>query len=336
MNASTIALGISLLFLVIFLLWGVIPASLAKYRAIRYHKSEMNIFGGWLKLILWQPNEGIVVLRNKSVHFIDQLGKGGTKLIFPIRGDEVRARIPLAIRFITWQDEKVLTRESLQAMVKVVVWWRVTDIVSYVFEIHRSINVEGNQEDIGLLQSSEAWLMAITESTIRILISRASVAQLISADAPHYLRGEKGDAAGTTDDEGTSTNAETIAFQLHAELSKKVSGYGISINRVEIQEVHVSAEVQEAINRVRLAFLKPVQSQQEAKARQIELEASARVLGTDAVALIEILKSIKGTSFNWPPPFLQSLFGIVDHKAQNIQSIGVQISPELPEGNRPK
>ena len=307
----------------------LLPFLFARYNAVRDKKTEIDLLGGWVKLILWQPNEGVVVLRNKNVVFVDKELKGGIKFIYPIIGEELRARVPLTIRMLTWEDDKVLTRESLQIHMKVVVWWNVSDIKKYVFDIDRSIHLNEKHTEIGLLESSESWLMALTEGTIRVLASKASATQLISSATTGYLNvHHKNDGQQETVAESVQTISETIAHQLRDELNRKLSSYGININRVEIQAIRLSVEVQEAINKVWLAFLKPVQSEQESRARQIELEATARVLGTDAVALNELLKNFKGTNFTFMPPFLQTMFGMVDTKTQNMQNSN--LFPTLP------
>src|SRR5258708_13843058 len=98
-----------------------LPLLFAKYHAVKFGKSEVNLFNGWVKLILWLPKEGIVVLRNKRVMFVDEKGEGGTRYIYPVRGDELRERVPLGVQMLTWEDDRILTRESLQIHMKVVV-----------------------------------------------------------------------------------------------------------------------------------------------------------------------------------------------------------------------
>src|SRR5436305_1122108 len=73
---------------------------LAKSNAIRYHRNEVNLFGGMVKLVLWEANEGLVFLKNKQ---ISQLiygpeDGGGTAYIYPVLGDEVRVRVPLTLK----------------------------------------------------------------------------------------------------------------------------------------------------------------------------------------------------------------------------------------------
>jgi len=334
MEISMIILSVIAFVLLLVLFGWLLPFLFARYNAVKGNKTEIDLLGGWVKLILWQPNEGVVILRNKNVVHVDEKGKGGIKYIYPIRGEELRARVPLTIRMLTWEDDKVLTRESLQIHMKVVVWWNVSNIAKYVFDIDRSVHLNEEHAEIGLLESSEAWLMAITESTIRVLASKASATQMISSATTKYLNVHHNNGGNEQEPESVQTISETIAHQLHDELNRKVSGYGININRIEIQAIRLSAEVQQAIDKVWLAFLKPVQSEQEARARQIELEATARVLGTDAVALNELLKNFQGSNFMFLPPFLQTMFGMVDSKTQNMQN--PNLAPQLPKGGDKK
>ncbi len=296
-----------------------IPFIFARYNAVKYNKSEVQLLGGWVKLILWQPNEGIIILRNKKVIYEDKEGCGGTKFIFPIQGDELRARIPLTIKMLTWEDDKILTRESLQIHMKVVIWWNVSDIIKFTFDIDESVHLKEKRKEIASLDSSESWLMALTESTIRVLASRASATQLVTSVTAGYLNVHHQDGQADSDNAAIQTISETIAKELHAELNQKVSPYGININHLEIQAIRLSNEVQEAINKVWLSFLKPVQSEQEAKARQIELEATARVLGTDTTSLIEVLKNVKlPNTYLQQVPFVQTIFDKVDSKTQKL------------------
>jgi regulator of protease activity HflC (stomatin/prohibitin superfamily) len=322
MDFGILEMGIVAGFLLVAIFVWPVPFMFAKYQAVKRNKAEVDLLGGWIRLILWQPNEGVVVLRNKNVAFVDQHGRGGIKYIYPIRGEELRARVPLTIRMLTWEDDKVLTRESLRIHMKVVVWWNVANLLKYVFDIDRTVTAKSEEAtEPDLLESSEAWLTALTEATIRVIASRASTAQLISTATTGYLKSHFANDGQIPDQaESVQTISETIAHQLQDELNLKASRYGISINRVEIQAIRLSGQVQEAINRVWLAFLKPVQSEQESRARQIELETTSKVLGTDAVALNELLKNFQGANFSFMPPFLQTMFGMVDTKAQNMQN----------------
>jgi regulator of protease activity HflC (stomatin/prohibitin superfamily) len=298
-----------------------IPFVFVRYTAVKYRKSEVSLLGGWIKFILWEPNEGIIILKNKLIKHKDQLGKGGTKFIFPIMGEELYARVPLTIRMLTWEDDRLLTRESLQIHMKVVIWWNVSDMEKFVFDIDESTHLNEKRKEIGSLSSSESWLLALTESTIRVLASRASATQLVTSVTARYLDVHHKEGQSSLENDAVQTISETIAHQLHGELNDKVNVYGININRIEIQAIRLSNEVQEAINKVWLSFLKPVQSEQESKARQIELEGVAKVLGTDTTSLIEIMKNMKTPDiYTQQQPFIQTVFNTIDSKAQGLQS----------------
>jgi regulator of protease activity HflC (stomatin/prohibitin superfamily) len=326
MNTETIVIIVFALILLIVLRM-FIPFLFAKYKAVNQKQAEIDLLCGWVKLVLWQPNEGVVILRNKNVIFTDEQGKGGIKYILPIKGDELRAKVLLTTRLLTWEDDKILTRESLRIHMKVAVWWNVSDIIKYVFDIDRPAQFNETRSESNLLKSSEAWLRTLTEGTIRVLASKASATQLITTATTGYLNVHHNSDGNLVDNApSVQTISETIALQLGEDLNRKLKSFGMSINRVEIQAIRLSAEVQQAIDKVWLSFLKPVQTEQEARARQIELEAAARVLGADSVALIELFKNFpesKGALFQPPflqPAIVQPIVGILDAKIQKMQS----------------
>lgn len=312
-----------------------IPFLFANYYAVKYNKDVVDLLGGWVKFVLWKRNEGIIILKNKKLIFSDSNGEGGTKYILPILGEEFLLKVPLNIQMLTWEDDKILTRESLQIHMKVAVWWNVSDIVKYVFDISQSTHLDEKRKEMSLLQSSEAWLMTLTESTIRVLASKASATQLITSATTAYLNVHHTNDEKKEEFERVQTISETIANNLHGELNKKLLLYGININRVEIQAIRLSSEVQEAINKVWLSFLKPVQSEQEARALQIELEGTARVLGVETTALIEVLKSYKGSGFQYQPlPFVQTMSGMIDTRLQNITNPKLSTSQNNDSGDK--
>jgi len=262
------------------------------------------MFGGAVRLILWEPNEGLVLLKYKRISEIVPGGSGGTKFIYPIRGEELRARVPVTFRMLTWEDPAILTRESIQVRMKVAVWWKVGDLPKYVFSIDPSLHVDGAHQNVGLLEAAEVWLKTLTESTLRTLASHSSVALLVSTKATSYLHvqpDDRGDPATFAVESPDSLGAD-----LSRELQIKSAEYGLAIQRVEIQEIGLSKEIQEAINKVWKASLLPAQTEQEVRARQIELEGAARVLGLDTVRMNEVLKNFQGSNFLTFPAFLDS------------------------------
>jgi hypothetical protein len=77
--------------------FGFVYVYTRKVAAIRARKWELDIFFGTIKLILWEPNEGLVLLKNKQVTALIYGPKdgGGIRFIYPVFGDEVKVRVPL-------------------------------------------------------------------------------------------------------------------------------------------------------------------------------------------------------------------------------------------------
>ncbi len=55
--------------------------SLARYQAIRDHKRDVVMFAGMVRLIVWEPNEGLVLLRYKRIADVIQGAGGGMRFI---------------------------------------------------------------------------------------------------------------------------------------------------------------------------------------------------------------------------------------------------------------
>ena len=317
-----------IVFLVILCILSLIvfsQVSLARYHAIRDRKNNVVLFGGAVRLLSWEQNEGLVLLKYKRVSDVIVGEGGGMRFIYPIRGEELRARIPLTLRLITWHDTDILTRESIQVMLKVAVWWQVADLKKYVFTIDTSVSVDNSRLEMGPLGAAEEWLQTLTESSIRTLVSQVSVALLVSAKPMSYLHVDSHNPAEPSTAQGAT---QVLAHDLQIDLHNKAQDYGIEVQRVEIQEIGLSDEIQAAIDRVWKATLLPAQTEQEAKARQIELQSVANVLGVDTVALNEIMKNFQGSSFLGVPSFLENLLGRVSDKTTQTSSL-------IPNGNQP-
>jgi hypothetical protein len=124
------AIAILILFVGGVLALGFIRLLVAKPLAIRDHRKSVDLFWGLLQLVLWEQNEGLVFLKNKTaseVIYGPEHG-GGTRYIYPMLGDELRVRVPLTLRLTSFEDENILTRESIRIYMKVATWWRISDL----------------------------------------------------------------------------------------------------------------------------------------------------------------------------------------------------------------
>jgi hypothetical protein len=123
-----------------------------------------------------------------------------------------------------------------------------------------------------------------------------------------------------SDHEAASPGA--LASNIGNMLNEQIEGYGLHAERVEIQEVQLPKDIQESIDRVWKATLLPAQSEQEAKAKYIqvtkELEAVRDVIGLDAAATNELLKNFRGSTFigGMPKPLAALLTPFVSKTAK--------------------
>jgi hypothetical protein len=114
-----------------FIAFQVVELLLAKARALRTH--DVPLLFGMLRVIAWDPTEGVVILKNKSLSYVDDnpYDGGGIRLIYPILGEELALRAPLEIQSLDFVDEQVMTREYLALTVRGTMKWRIADIEAF-------------------------------------------------------------------------------------------------------------------------------------------------------------------------------------------------------------
>jgi hypothetical protein len=239
---------------------------------------------------------------------------------------------------------------------KVAVWWRISSIRAYVFEIGRLISEDDEHSLRKPNECAETWLKSMTEGTLRRLVAQSSIGQIISSTPASYLHIEHGNNGHNGHNghngyhhseenrhqlmQGRDVDfeiAENLGEKLKTELNQKIFSYGIQINRTEIQEIRFSTEIQNAINEVWLAALKPAKSEFEATAIRNRLRGAADVLGVDAMAMERILKAFRGVNFMMTPYFIRDLFSLIEQEKTHFAPKKVQgRNPQFIEGNGTK
>jgi DNA-directed RNA polymerase subunit RPC12/RpoP len=104
---------------------------LLRSRQTVLEKKEVSLLWGFVKLIAWDPVEGVLILKNKNIAFSDDNlldARGGIRFIYPVLGEEVAVRVPLEIQTLDFRDENVLTREYLQLTVIGTMKWHIVNI----------------------------------------------------------------------------------------------------------------------------------------------------------------------------------------------------------------
>ncbi len=298
---------------------------LVKSSAMSHHDKSRDVLHGFGKMVLWEPTEGVVFLKNKQVHAVDNNPHdgGGIRYIFPILGEQLGLRVPLTIQSTVFTDHNVFTKDYLPVTVRMTIWWRLMDLERYYLSIsenlgsvsdHGSDDWEDDDDEgdeprqvRGSLSMAKTWIAMMAESVGRQELAKTSTALLVANQISSELPANISGAEGSLKTYQETTDA--LAHRLQSEIRKKVSEYGLDVARVELQEVRLPKQIHSAaVEACAVAFL-PAKAEREAAARKIQLQADADVLGTDAVALREVLGNADGMSFLGVPDFLEKLFG---------------------------
>src|SRR5262249_10601074 len=205
-----------------------------------------------------------------------------------------------------FEDERVLTLESIQLTVTVAMWWKVSNLEKYFYQIDpefHAIKDEGMPEPEFLARErdsprgprwiAEQWVRTLAESCLRTLISDTSAAQIVSQRAASYLHVEEvpseqrhpGSLPSTEPAHLLPATPRVIARRVQDMLNDKVAPYGLEIDRVEVQEVQLPPGIQEAVEAAWTAHTLPAKAGKEAQARKIQLQAVGDGLGKGGAAV---------------------------------------------------
>jgi regulator of protease activity HflC (stomatin/prohibitin superfamily) len=279
----------------------------AKQRVITTKRRSVPVFFGLARLITWEQNEGLILLRDKKISetIYGPKSGGGIHIIYPLLGEELRAQVPLTLQLTWFRDERVMTRESIQLVVKVAIWWEICDLEAYFYRIDREVHSLDDRnlpravpipgEGVvtrasptlrGPLAIAEVWVRTVAEICLRKLITGTSLFLMVSKS------------------EGTnSATAEVVPEQLKTEIKSRLNGYGLEIERVEIQEVQLPAAIQQAVHEVWVAASVKTKSKHDAEATRHRLQVLVDLLGRDNAALREIVDKLPAGAFFGCNPF---------------------------------
>ncbi len=315
------AIFILLLLAVMVLALGMMIVSLflAKGRAMSRHEKSHSVLFGFSKMILWEPTEGVVFLKNKQVHAVDNNPNdgGGIRYIFPVLGEQVGLRAPLTVQSTPFTDQQVFTKDYLPVTVRMTIWWRLIDLEKYYLSISEDGSAAGARHDWDgdggsrqtralQLGQAKSWILMMAESVGRQEFSKTSTAFLVASQISSELPTDLQQTDGS--DESLKDTTQVLATRLESGIRGKVVQYGLDVDRVELQEVMLPEEIHAAaVEACSVAFL-PAKAEREAAARKIQLQADVDMLGSDAVAIREVLGNAEGMSFLGVPDFLDTLF----------------------------
>lgn len=338
---AAVVLGLLVTVLVALPLWAILPMFLllsalpfvailkvivAKRRALKFGRADT--WFGFLQVAAWNPNEGVLFLRNKEVDFVDSNPNdgGGIRMVFPFLGEEEACRVPLEVQTSEFSDQDVLTREYVPLKITGTVYWRIRDVARFYLlvsrEIHKVDNRGGHRiyplaaenRERGPLRTGSAlqldaaveWLRLIAEEQTRSVVAHVRTG-LLAADAvaaalPPGLReqltpaaGEEGASAGAGTAASPSSSksyrsaAEGLGEAIREAMASRVPEFGIQIDRVSLQEARLPEEIlAKAAEACTTAYL-PLMAQRQAAADTMDYAAQAEKRRMQLAAEAEVL-----------------------------------------------
>lgn len=310
---------------------GMLRVFRAKARVLTEPRKEVTIFFGLIKFVAWEPYEGVVLLRDKSVTHLDDnpFDGGGMKTLYPGVGDEVALRVSLERQPLEVIAKEVLTREFLAlTVIRARIEWQIVNIKDFYLhvgqEIHGLTNRREHFDEIPLdrpkFEVAKHLLTLIAEERIRAVIAQAPTGLLVVshviADMPPDVRtrlvgsqtpqSAGGELVGPSSSADYRSATNALASKIQQALAPQMKQYGIAICQVALQEVVVPREILDVAKDACAKSYLPMKAQFDAAASKIEilsrgeahaaargmmLGAEAAVIGEKAVAAREVISA---------------------------------------------
>jgi SPFH domain / Band 7 family len=282
--------GLAVLFL-LGLFWIGTDRTRAKYRAFRLGLKRSPFWFGNAEWIFWEPGETVVLLEHK--HLVPMRDThGGYRTISAWKGQEYKGRISYKTQCTTWTSDPIITSDGLAINLGVGIWWRITDAGIYVSRIASDYHEGELHKDENLAEAAEFWIKKLAAGTLREEVNQLPAEKLISPYVQAYLQVRSGPEEGAVTRERPLPNFSEQLGKAQSKLSEKTVGYGIEIERLEVQELILPPIYQQKLEAVRVAFLEPTEATALTKAQVIALEGLSSVIGSEKVGLIEVLKHV--------------------------------------------
>ena len=284
---------------------------------------DVSLLWGFVRLIAWDPIEGVLILQNKNVGFSDdnlQDGRGGVRFMYPILGEELALRVPLEVQTLRFRDENVMTREYLSVTISGTMKWRIVNIQKFYLLVSRELRSTTDHNDRVIISPSTRpvssgdpagggtisrlliaaieWIRILVEEQTRIVVSRSNSGLLIAdrlsqefgvsnaslSDATHAGAANHGPKAGEW-----GGAADGLAGLIHDTIAKRLEAFGIAVTDVSLQEIKLPDEVLQECIKAAKAYYYPLLAHRQASFKGADLQAQADVLGREALATREIV-----------------------------------------------
>ncbi len=291
----------------------IIRLLLAKKIAIKQKKQYVSFFGGYLQLVLWEANEGVVFLKDKRLWKFypkpdDSLSdQGDHRWISPLRGEELRAHFPMRVKTLKWVISDITTKEEIDIIINVVIFWQVNEVDKFVFNIGNEIRLDDSSYITSLTTSAEEKIKDLTQSILGTRVSKMSLAFLKSTNITKYLTGVDSLSEGDN-----SIGKDDLANIIKEDINKETLDDGIIIRQLKIERITLPEHIKEKLISIQIKTLEPIEAELDAKKLSIksksdyesnksigqaDLDAYIASLGPEIGSKLLMLKESRGLRF---------------------------------------
>lgn len=337
--------------------------ALAPMVAVRRRVKRVRILWGMAEYVVWDPNEVLIIRRGGKIWKSDedeapsddgdkkpsgdeakQSSNGGARFIYPLFGEDVRARVSLAVKSLTWRDT-VNIQEAIPCNIEVAVWWAVDDVSEYFFrndlEAHPDAGRKAGarSEEEAARDTAEADLKKLTGARVRKVASNVdfqiSLIEMLILKQSEYRAVQPGGVAPDSNARAGAANmSANLTHALRAELNpdelnKEAKACGLRVERVEVQSIDWATEVQRPVLEMLLGRLRPERARSQAEAEGILADAKSesyakrlsdisKVLGVPVTQMRELLQHLPDGASDTRDELAQAI--ISEFKRLNPQS----------------
>ena len=245
-------------FVTIAITYQAIMLFLAKGEVLK--KNEVPVLAGLGRMISWNPSEGVLFLKNKQIDFLDDNPNdgGGIRVIFPILGEELAARVPLEVQTTPFEDRNILTREFIPLSIKATIFWNINNIHKFYLSLGKEIHSLDDQGGHAIsapsarraqMETAERWLSSMMEEQTRAIVSKVGTGLLVSdqlmEELPAALPNSTKALAITGPESSVKYRSATdsLAETVKSSVGDSVSQYGIGVHRITLQQINMPPEI---------------------------------------------------------------------------------------------
>ena len=211
----------------------------ALVRAVKYHQNHIELLPGFIEVALQEPNEGIVVLRQKRTWRFSSEREGARVWLLPCLGDELVLRVPLTSQLHSYEANGILSSDGLQFDITLSCQWSVVNLYSFV----TLLRVPGREDlySIDYAAKIEHWVNNDIQNAAQAVVSKVAFSPWIfDAVDPDRVSGSSHQSWGAL--------SSLIVSAMCDDLLARTFRYGVEIEQLDVRRIKLPDGIQAKLN----------------------------------------------------------------------------------------